>query len=155
MSVLSPRSSHPAMLPAWPSLPDWSDLMARFEAMPAWSSLEGHMIRVEEHLEKGRYVLRAELPGVDPEHDVDISVRDGQLTIKAERTEKQEEGTRSEFHYGSFFRSMSLPTGAQEDDIAATYDDGILMVTVPVSEAQSPEKHVEVKKAIAKGGKKN
>lgn len=92
MSVLSPRSSRPAMLPAWPSLPDWSDLMARFEAMPAWSSFEGHMIRVEEHLEKGRYVLRAELPGVDPEHDVDISVRDGQLTIKAERTEKQEEG---------------------------------------------------------------
>lgn len=50
---------------------------------------------------------------------------------------------------------MSLPIGAQEDDIAATYDDGILMVTVPVSEAQSPEKHVEVKKAIDKGGNKN
>ncbi|MEU4058536.1 Hsp20/alpha crystallin family protein [Rhodococcus qingshengii] len=155
MSVLSPGSSRPAMQPAWPSLPDWSDLMARFEAMPAWSSLEGHMIRVEEHLEKGRYILRAELPGVNPEKDIDISVRDGQLTIKAERTETQEEGTRSEFHYGNFFRSMSLPTGAQEDDIDATYDDGILMVTVPVSEAQSPEKHVEVKKAIDKGSKKN
>lgn len=155
MSVLSTRNPRQTLLPTWPTLPDWSDLMARFEAMPQWASLEGHMIRVEEHIEKGRYILRAELPGVDPEKDVDISVRDGQLTIKAERAEKNEEGTRSEFHYGSFYRSMSLPVGAQEDDIDATYDDGILMVTVPVSEPQTTEKHVEVKKAITKGEKKS
>lgn len=155
MSVLSTRSPRQTLLPTWPTLPDLSDLMARFEAMPAWSSLEGHMIRVEEQMEKGRYTLRAELPGVDPEKDVDISVRDGQLTIKAERADKHEEGTRSEFHYGSFYRSMPLPVGAQEDDIDATYDDGILLVTMPVSEPQTTEKHVEVKKVITKGGKKN
>lgn len=89
---------------------------------------------------------------MDPEKDVDISVRDGQLTIKAERTEQHKEGTRSEFHYGSFYRSMPLPAGAKEDDIDASYTDGILTVTVPVTESSTPEKHVEIK-ATPSGGK--
>ena len=50
------------------------------------------MILVEEHLDKGRYTLRAELPGVDPAKDVDIGVRDGHMTIKAELTEQHKEG---------------------------------------------------------------
>ncbi|QZS56342.1 Hsp20/alpha crystallin family protein [Rhodococcus opacus] len=148
MSILSPRRPHQALLP---SLPDWSDLMARFEAMPPWTSLEGHMIRVEEHLDKGRYTLRAELPGVDPAKDVDISVRDGQMTIKAERTEQHQEGARSEFHYGSFYRSMPLPPGAKEDDIDATYTDGILTVTITVTESPTQEKHVEITKTTPTG----
>ncbi|MBF6223672.1 Hsp20/alpha crystallin family protein [Nocardia abscessus] len=139
-------SSRQALLPTWPALPDWSELMARLESRPLWTSIEGHMIRVEEHLDKGRYTLRAELPGVDPADDVDISVREGQLTIKAERTERKEEGTRSEFHYGSFYRSIPLPVGAKEADIDASYTDGILTVTVPVTEAETPAKHIEIKK---------
>lgn len=152
MGIVSSRRRRRALLPTWPSRLDWSELMARFESMPAWTSLEGHMIRVEEHVEDSRYTLRAELPGVDPEKDVDISVRDGQLTIKAERTDKQEDGTRSEFHYGSFYRSLPLPVGANEDDIDATYQDGILTVTVPVAESQTPAKHVEVKKTTPSSG---
>ncbi|MGW0041940.1 Hsp20/alpha crystallin family protein [Rhodococcus sp. NPDC003348] len=144
MGMLSPhRPTQPPSI--WPAMPDWSDLVARFESMSPWTAIEGHMIRVEEHLAEGRYTLRAELPGVDPAKDVDISVRDGQLTIKAERTERQEEGLRSEFHYGSFYRSMPLPAGANEDAIDATYADGILTVTVPVAEAPAPAKHVEIK----------
>ncbi len=114
-------------------------------------SLEGHMIRVEERLEKGTYTLRAELPGVDPAKDVDISVREGQLTIKAERSERKEEGTRSEFHYGSFYRSVPLPSGAKEDAIEATYTDGILTVSVPMSESETPEKHIAIKKTAGNG----
>jgi HSP20 family protein len=148
MSTLSPRQ---ALMPTWPALPDWSDLVARFESMPPWKSLEGHMIRVEEHFAEDCYTLKAELPGVDPAKDVDISVRDGMLTIKAERSEKHKEGTRSEFHYGSFYRSMPLPPGAKEDDIDATYGDGILTVTVPVSESATPERHVEITKTTSAG----
>lgn len=44
MSIRSHHRPRQALLPAWPSPPDWSDLMARFEAMPPWTSLEGHMI---------------------------------------------------------------------------------------------------------------
>lgn len=144
MGILSPHRPN-QLVSTWPAMPDWSDLMARLESMPPWTALEGHMIRVEEHLEEGKYTLKAELPGMDPARDVDISVRDGQLTIKAERAEQRQEGTRSEFHYGTFYRSMSLPVGANEEAIDATYADGILTVVVPVSEPSSPERHVEVK----------
>ncbi|WP_035864336.1 Hsp20/alpha crystallin family protein, partial [Cryptosporangium arvum] len=53
-------------------------------------------IRFEERREKDRYVVRAELPGVDPEKDIQISVAEGTLTITAERREEKQEGTRTE-----------------------------------------------------------
>ena len=93
-------------------------------------------------MEDGHYVVRAEIPGIDPAKDVDITVRDGQLTIKAERTEKKETKGRSEFRYGSFTRSVTLPAGANEEDIKATYDKGILTVSVAGPEQAAPaEKH--------------
>lgn len=109
MSILSTRRPHRSTMLTLPALPDWSDVVAGFESLPIWRPFENHLIRVEEHIDDDRYTIRAELPGVDPAKDIDISVRDGQLTITAERTEKQEEGTRSEFRYGSFYRSMPLP----------------------------------------------
>ena len=99
-------------------------------------------------MEDGHYVVRAEIPGIDPAKDIDITVRDGRLTIKAERTEKKEAKGRSEFRYGSFVRSVMLPAGANEDDIKATYDKGILTVSVAVPEQAAPtEKHVAVQAA--------
>lgn len=98
-------------------------------------------------MKDGAYEVRAELPGIDPAKDVDITVRDGQLTIKAERTEKKESNGRSEFSYGSFVRSVSLPPGADEDAIKASYDKGILTVSVPVNAVQPAEKHVAIEAA--------
>ncbi|WP_375336156.1 Hsp20/alpha crystallin family protein [Nocardia sp. SYP-A9097] len=63
-----------------------------------------------------------------------MSVHDGRLTIKAERTEQREEKRYSEFRYGSFERTVMLPAGAQEEDITANYTKGILTVSVPVTE---------------------
>lgn len=66
----------------------------------------------------------------------------------AERSERQETKGRTEFSYGSFVRSVALPAGANEDDVAATYDKGILTIAVPVAAATSPqEKHVAIKSA--------
>jgi HSP20 family protein len=125
--------------------PELSDL---FEGFPSWANLRptfgGHIIRVEDEMKDGNYVVRAEIPGVDPGKDVDITVRDGVLTIKAERTEKKESSGRSEFSYGSFIRSVTLPSGADEDAIKASYDNGILTVTVPVGAAEAAEKHVSI-----------
>ena len=99
-------------------------------------------------MKDGRYELRAELPGIDPAKDVDITVRDGKLVITAERSEKKEAKGRSEFCYGSFIRSVTLPAGANEEDIKATYDKGILTVDVAVpKQAAAAEKHIEVKAA--------
>jgi HSP20 family molecular chaperone IbpA len=128
--------------------PELSDF---FEGFPAWGSLRpvfgSHVIRVEDEMKDGNYELRAEIPGVDPAKDVDITVRDGVLTIKAERTEKKESSGRSEFSYGSFIRSVTLPAGADQDAIKASYDKGILTVSVPVTEADTAEKHVAVESA--------
>jgi HSP20 family protein len=89
----------------------------------------------EEGVEDDTCVIRAELPGVDPDKDVEISVADGILHLHAEREERTEEelpsGYRSEFHYGSLERSIRLPEGVTEADIKASYKDGILEVRVP------------------------
>lgn len=128
--------------------PAWPDLSEFLSGFPSWSTLRpvftGHVIKVEDDIKDGKYELQAELPGVDPDKDVDITVRNGVLTIKAERSEKKESNGRSEFSYGSFTRSVTLPPGADEDGIKAAYDKGILSVTVPLSESASPEKRVTI-----------
>lgn len=97
-------------------------------------------MRVEEFRDGEDLVVRAELPGVDPDADVEITLDAGMLTIAAERREESSEGEegkpgyRSEFRYGTFLRSLRLPEGAREEDITATYADGILTVRVPVGE---------------------
>jgi HSP20 family molecular chaperone IbpA len=125
--------------------PELSDF---FEGLPSWAHLRPafgtHAIRVEDEVKECSYVLRAEIPGVDPARDVDITVRNGVLTIKAERSEKQESNGRSEFSYGSFVRAVTLPAGADEDGIKAGYDKGILTVSVPVTEVEPAGKHVAV-----------
>jgi HSP20 family protein len=97
-------------------------------------------LRVEEFREPDALVVRAELPGIDPEKDVEVTVHDNALTIKAERRENTEDrgkhGYRSEFRYGSFARTVDLPRGARGEDVTASYHDGVLEVRVPtVAEA--------------------
>ncbi len=126
--------------------PEIADLFAGF---PSFANVrpvfDARLMRLEDELTKdGRYEVRAEMPGVDPAKDVDITVHDGRLTIKAERTEKTESKGRSEFSYGSFERTVTLPQGADEDDIKATYDKGILTVSVGISEPKKSEKKIEV-----------
>jgi len=92
-------------------------------------------LRVEELHEDGTLVIRAELPGVDPDKDVDVSVSDGMLHISAKRQEREEhkgKGTyRSEFRYGAFSRDLALPSGVDKAAVKAAYKDGILEVRVP------------------------
>jgi len=95
-------------------------------------------LRVEEVREDGTLVVRAELPGVDPDKDVEVSVTDGVLHISAkreQRDEKKDKGNyRSEFRYGEFSRDLTLPAGVDPDAAVATYKDGILEVRVPWSD---------------------
>ena len=82
-------------------LMDW--LEGEFPALPIMRPFTGgHLVRVEDYVSEGEYVVRAELPGIDPEKDVDITVEDGVLTVKAERREAKKEGGRSEFRYGLY-----------------------------------------------------
>ena len=103
-------------------------------------------IRVEDYLEGDHYTVRAELAGIDPEKDVEVTVGSGYLTIRAERHDKTEGKRRSEFRYGAFTRSLPLPANADEDDVKATYHDGILTIAVGLqTEKKEPVKKIEVK----------
>ena len=136
-------------------LPELSELLNGFPTFAGLPSIAGlrpffdnNLLRLEDETREGVYLIRAELPGVDPIEDIEVTVRDGQLTIKAERNQTAETNGRSEFSYGSFSRTIVLPVGADEDEINATYDRGILTVAVPLSEEESTEKHVEVIETI-------
>ena len=120
------------------------DLMDTFRRFLSNQWDEAEWLRVEEFVEDKTLVVRAELPGIDPEKDVDISVADGSLVIRAEKEEtsekKDKDSYRSEFHYGSFVRAIALPSGVDEAQIVASYRDGVLEVRVPMGEPIEPAK---------------
>jgi HSP20 family molecular chaperone IbpA len=98
---------------------------------------------------EGDLIVHLEVPGIDPEKDVTIQVEDDVLVIRGERSTKQEveekDYYRMESSYGSFERRLPIPEGVNEDDIVATYADGVLEIVLPGAapkiEAEVEEKH--------------
>lgn len=105
----------------------------------------GQLIRVEDHLTDQEYKLRAELPGMDPEKDIQVSVEDGTLAISAERHEQEHARGRSEFRYGMLRRTVRLPAGADAEHVTAAYDKGVLEVTVPLTVPAPAGRKIPVK----------
>ncbi|QJU53381.1 Hsp20/alpha crystallin family protein [Herbiconiux sp. KACC 21604] len=97
---------------------------------------------VDLYRDQDRYVLNADLPGVDP-GSVDVDV-DGQLlTIRAQRTAGSAEGAKwlaQERPAGSYLRQFSIGEGVDTAGISASYDNGVLSVIIPVSEKAKPRK---------------
>jgi HSP20 family protein len=110
--------------------------------------LDDSMLKVEEYEVDGKLVVRAEMPGLDPDKDVEITVSDGKLHVRAERrsetTTDDKKGYRSEFRYGMFERTLQLPPGATEQDITAAYNDGILEVTIPIDTTATEAKRIAI-----------
>ena len=159
MSIVKRESRTP-----WPGLMEWPDerfdrifrdmFHDFFSAGTMRDRLAGtiaHPLHLEEFVSDGACVIRAEMPGIDPTKDVEITVQGGVLTVTAHREERKEDerpdGYRSEFHYGSFRRAIRLPEGVTESEVTATYKDGILEVRVPMKE---PE-HAAVRVPVERG----
>jgi HSP20 family protein len=125
----------------FPDLIDWFE-----EPFLTLRPCLGQAIRVEEYTdEDGHYVVRAEIAGIDPEKDLEVSAGAGYLTIHAQRSSAVEDKHRSEFRYGSFSRTLELPPGADTDDVTAAYANGILTVKVGVKgEQKEAMKRVQV-----------
>lgn len=100
------------------------------------------LIRVDELHDDGFLVIRAEIPGIDPDEDVELTVADGVLHLLAKRHEEDSEQakgyTRKEIRTGSFQRTLPLPAGVTGADVTATYKDGILEIRIPEPEPQTP-----------------
>jgi HSP20 family protein len=89
-----------------------------------------------------RFVALVDLPGVSPE-TIDITAEKNVLTIKAERSESRSEGTESlvtERRSGTFFRQLRLGDGLDVERVEATYENGVLRVTIPVAEKALPRR---------------
>jgi HSP20 family protein len=93
--------------------------------------------------ENGNLLLRANVPGIKPD-EVKIEVEDGVLTVSGEREESGEEKdadyVRRERSYGSFSRSLALPSGVDAGAIKATTKDGIVEVTIPLPPEASKDR---------------
>ena len=120
----------------------FEDTLSRMGMRP-WGRDGGQLFVPVDLIETDENVLiMASLPGVRPE-DVDISVKGNTMTISGEI--KTEEAEKGEVHFrerptGSFRRSFSLPTGVNTDKVNATFENGVLRITVPKSEEVKPKK---------------
>jgi HSP20 family protein len=129
---------------------EWARMMPfRPVPFPHWREADD-LIRVEESRDDGTLIVRADLPGIDPEKDVELTVSNGMLHIRAERREeekREEKGyLRQELRYGSLSRTLLLPEGVTESDITATYKGGILEIRIPAPKHE-PAKKIPISKA--------
>ena len=112
-----------------------SELMSWFGNVPTHPE-----IRVEEFEEGERRVIRADLPGVDPETDIAVTVESGMLHLHGQRRAEEHDRCRTEIRYGSFERVLTLPAGTKPGEITAEYADGVLTVSMPAATQAAPRK---------------
>jgi HSP20 family protein len=109
------------------------------------SSVWAPAIEVAER--EGNYIVHAELPGLKPE-EVKVEVTNDALVIQGERKSEQEQNQggihRTERRYGQFYRSIPLPEGVNPEQVRASFQNGVLEVTVPVPQVQSNRRQIPV-----------
>ena len=131
---------------AWDVISDFDNLVNHFVRPARESANDGHSLvpTVDISETDGAYIVKAELPGVKKE-DLDVSIKDGLLSINAESRFEHKEETdgrliRQERRYGKFVRSMRLGGDVDEAKVTAEYNDGILVLTLPKTEEVKPKK---------------
>lgn len=136
-------------------VPSWSGL-----SWPSWAWIDDMFrdgdwrrpFKLEEWREDNSMVIRAELPGVDPDKDVMVEIVDDELVITAHKSEATKKSSRhlhrSEFRYGSLTRSVPIPKDVDESKITATYNDGVLEVrlAIPASVEHEGSRRIEIKR---------
>ena len=136
-----PRPRTPAIFRSmFPDLTDW--LESPWSAPPPFTAAQ--TFRVEEVAQENRYVIRAELPGLDPEKDIEVNVDGRTLTIYAQRRQEDSGPNRSEFRYGSVTRLVRLPAKVDAKDVTARYERGVLEVSVPAREVMPESSRVAI-----------
>ena len=105
------------------------------------------MPQVETFEREGQLVIRADLPGLSKD-DVNVEMTDDAITISGERHNENEENRegfyRSERSYGSFYREIPLPEGVNADDAKATFNNGVLEITLNAPQLQSRSRKLEI-----------
>ena len=111
---------------------DIDDLFGRFFQHPVGRFFQSNWTpRVETYRKDSDYVVRVDLPGVDPK-DVHVEAEGSVLSITGERKGEEKGAEYRETFYGKFERRMALPQGVEADKIAAHYEHGVLEIRVPL-----------------------
>jgi len=116
-----------------------SDLGDIFESLMESEGLEnyGWTPKVEAYRKNGTYVIKADLPGVEAK-DIHVELGNGLLTIRGERKmdkeAKDKNVSRREVFYGSFERTMAVPSSLKAEEVKAKVHDGVLEITLPADE---------------------
>lgn len=132
--------------------PDAGSLLRRFARFPAlWERQPGALsLALDVAEQDDAFIVKASIPGV-PADDVEITLTDNVLTIKGEMKDDKEVKETNyhlrERRFGSFMRSVTLPTSVDADKIEAVNENGVLTLTLPKAEAVKPKK-IEVKKIV-------
>ena len=117
---------------------DWNPAGTQEHAGPT-----AHVPQSESYLDGDSFHIKVDLPGIDPQ-EVELTVKDNQLTLKGERkaAQEQQNGNRRqpEVWYGAFVRTFTLPEGVKAEDVHARSHNGVLKITVPLPAAQLPKK---------------
>jgi HSP20 family protein len=143
MPKLSPPRAPAVFRALFPGLVDW--LRSPWAGPPPFTAAQS--FRVEEVARDDRYVIRAELPGLDPDEDIEVTVDGRNLMIQAERRQEDSGPSRSEFRYGSLSRLVRLPVKVDPKDVTARYERGVLKVSVPAREVRPEGIRVAIEKA--------
>jgi HSP20 family protein len=127
------------------------DLDRAFTTPTAASNNGGYWAPTVEVKEKeGKFLVSAELPGLT-RNDVKVHVTDKVLTLEGERKNEKEEKREGYYHsertYGHFYRSITLPEGAQFDKASAEFSNGVLEISIPVFEAKTKAREIPVQEA--------
>jgi HSP20 family protein len=109
---------------------DIDDLFGRFFGSPE-SSMGSWVPRIETYRKDNDYVVRLDLPGVDPK-DVQVQIEGNLLSITGERKTQEKGSDYRETLYGQFERTVNLPQGVESEKIAAHYEHGVLEIRVPL-----------------------
>ena len=135
---------------------DFEDLFEDFEDLmePSWMDMEPRVPRwaprLETYHKDGNYVIKADLPGVNPK-DIQVTMEGDRLIVQGERKTdreiKRKDYRRREAFYGSFRRAIPIPKGLKPEKIKAKYRDGVLEILAPMEKSQLPKEiKVEVEK---------
>jgi HSP20 family protein len=121
---------------------------------PAYRTGE-HQLALDIYSNGDALVVEAALPGIDPE-DVDISVLGDTLTISAsqhdEQTRDEDDYSYREIRRGSFSRTVTLPNGLRSEDATATFENGMLRLSIPRAEEAKPRQIRIAPRAVGGNG---
>ena len=152
------------LLPSFPSTPRWAEralsplsemeemidrLRRDFYAPDVFRVVEGFSPRIEVKETDKKILISAEIPGMK-EKEINVSLRENNLMIEGEKVKekkKEEMGYyRSEFSYGHFYRTISLPAEVDQDKVEATYENGVLNISLnKLTEGKQTTKKIEIK----------